>query len=101
MIKEFNSSKYVKIGEDAKLIDRTPLTIKNWYEWAEQNDALHLLPEVIRVGERGIRHYKESELYKLVKFRDNISYGSMSDFNESKWGNREITEKRTKPFNEQ
>lgn len=97
-MKIINNEEYLKIGEVSKLIKRTPQTIKNWYEWAELNDALDLLPHVERVGERGIRYFRKSDMKKMHKFKNKIKYGTMSDFNQSKWGNRNIETKRTIPF---
>lgn len=97
-MKIIDGENYLKIGKVAELVGRTPLTIKNWYEWAEMNNCLEALPKMVRIGKRQIRFYKEDELYKLTRFRDSIEYGSMSDFNETKWGDRNVEEKRTKSF---
>lgn len=97
-MKIINGEEYLKIGEVAELIDRSPLTIKNWYEWAEQNDCLYLLPDMERVGVRQIRYYKRDQITKLLDFRDSIKYGTMSDFNQDKWGDRNIKTKRSRPF---
>lgn len=80
----------LRIGEVAEMIDRSPQTIKNWYKWMEiqPSEKHHLLPEVVKVGEKGIRHFHKADIPKLKKFRDHISYGSMSDFNRELWGKR-------------
>ena len=84
-----DGKEYIKIGDAAKLIDRTPLTIKNWYEWAELHEMLHLLPELKRVGKRKTRYYKGDELYKLNEFKKHVAdKGLMNDFNRTKWGKR-------------
>lgn len=97
-MKEINGEVYLKIGKVAELIGRTPLTIKNWYEWAELHDCLGELPKMERVGKRGVRYYREDDLYKLIRFRNSIRYGSMSEYNEQKWGDRNIGDKRSVPF---
>lgn len=99
MTKVIDGVTYLRIGEVAKLIDRSALTIKNWYQWAEETDNLDLLPPIYFIGEkRKIRHFREEDVPKLIKFRDSIQYGSMSEFNEKKWGDRDIKNKRNQPL---
>lgn len=80
---------YITIGDVAKKIDRGVVTIKNWYEWAEKNNCLDMLPEIRRdLDARGTRYFREDDIPKLIEFRDNIKYGMMADINREKWGKR-------------
>lgn len=80
---------YISIGRVADKVGRGATTIKTWYEWAEKNDRLEALPEMKRdLDNRGTRYFKESDIPKLIKFRDNIKYGMMADVNRLKWGKR-------------
>lgn len=80
---------YITIGEVAKKIGRGVVTIKNWYEWAEKNDRLDMLPEMRRdLDARGTRYFREADIPKLIEFRDSIKYGMMADVNRKKWGER-------------
>jgi len=89
---------YLRIGEAATIVNRTNSTIKNWYGWAEENDKVDILPEMIRIGERKDRYFLESDMDKLKNFANSIKYGSMSKFNEKLWGQRNIENKRSTEF---
>lgn len=76
----------VRIGEVAKIIERTPLTIKHWYEWEETygvNETLGKLPYMYRLGVKGVRHFESVDIPKLIQFRDNLRMnpGIMREFN--------------------
>jgi hypothetical protein len=81
---------YIRIGDLAEILDRSPQTIKNWYKWLDQQgpEMKNMLPEVYLVGSKGIRHFKKSDIPKFKKFRDGIKYGSMAEFNSTLWGKR-------------
>ena len=78
-----NGEAWVSIGDVAKKIDRSIMTIKNWYAWHEEQ-----LPEVCDVWKlpkmrqdldgRQRRYLKEDELKLLFKFRDAIVYGTLA-----------------------
>lgn len=90
--------KYYSIGEVAKEISRSPRTIKNWYEWANIEERQHKLP-VYRtdLDLRGTRFFKEEDIKVLMRFRNSISYGQMSNVSRTKWGERgRIIAKRDK-----
>lgn len=85
--------KYLTIGEVARIIGRSPSTIKNWYEWYnEQSDEVkqvNPLPEYrTDRNEKGTRFFRESDIEILEKFRDSISYGKMAEISRQKWGKR-------------
>lgn len=80
---------YLTIGEVSKMIDRSAQTIKNWYKWAKLNNEENSLPPYRRdLDAKGTYYFAEQDVQKLIEFRDSISYGQMSDFNVSRWGQR-------------
>lgn len=92
-----DGEEFVTIGNAAKQIKRTPQTIKHWYEWAKENNHTHELPEMYRFGSKGTRYFAQKDVKKLIKFRDAVSYGMMSDYNIKRWGKRgeEIQERKS------
>jgi hypothetical protein len=88
-MKTVDGVKYLTIGEVSKLIDRSAQTIKNWYKWAKLNNEEGSLPPFRRdLDLKGTYYFAEDDVPKLIQFRDSISYGQMSDFNVSRWGQR-------------
>ena len=64
--------------EVAILIDRFPSTISMWYRWTRENpehELAKLLPEYIQEHPRAKRLWKESDVYRLVEFENNIVKG--------------------------
>jgi len=64
--------------EVAILIDRFPSTISMWYRWKRENpehELAKLLPEYIQEHPRSKRLWKESDVYRLVEFENNIVKG--------------------------
>ena len=86
-MKMFNGDKYLKIGVVAKLLERSPLTIKIWYEYAE-NEGIELPKYLSNLDARKSRFWKESDIPELIKFRDSIEKGTMSKTTVYKWGKR-------------
>jgi hypothetical protein len=84
-MKMVNGRVYLTIGEIAKKVDRTAITIKNWYEWlSEQPDEIrnkNQLPEPVILDLKGTRYYPEDTLPLFIAFRNQITYGKMSDTN--------------------
>lgn len=91
-MKVVDGIKYLTIGEAAKIVGRGAQTIKSWYKWAEQNnkDIKELgLPEFRRdIDRRQTYFFKDTDVTLLLKFKDSIAYGQMSDFNVNRWGER-------------
>ena len=95
---------YLTIGEVAKIVERSPQTIKYWYKWYdEQTDAVkseNVLPKTRRdLDAKGTHYFLEDDMEALAVFRDLISYGKMSEFNNRRWGERgtEIRERKKEP----
>lgn len=91
-MKTVNNVNYLSIGEVSKIVDRSSQTIKNWYRWAAKEEVEPNqvgLPEYRRdLDGKGTYHFKEEDIQALIDFRDGISYGQMSDFNITRWGQR-------------
>lgn len=91
-MKTVNGVNYLSIGEVSKLVDRSAQTIKSWYRWVVTEGLTNEqvgLPEYRRdLDGKRTYHFAESDVEKLIEFRQNINYGQMSDFNASRWGQR-------------
>lgn len=91
-MKTVEGENYLTVGETAKLVKRSAQTIKSWYKWVETEETTLSqagLPEYRRdLDQKGTYHFKESDIEKLIEFRENISYGQMADFNVGRWGKR-------------
>ena len=82
---------YYKIGQVAQMVDRSVLTLRWWGQWSEEQVKAGkepLIPPPIRVGAKGIRYYKVSDIPKIQKFAESIEYGQLAEFSRKKWGVR-------------
>ena len=62
----------------AVLINRYPSTISLWYRWKKEHpdhELAALLPDYIQEHSRSKRMWKESDVYKLIEFEQNIVKG--------------------------
>lgn len=87
-VKIVDGIRYVKIGEVARIVERSTQSIKLWYDYAKENPEVDLPPYRTDLDGRGIRYWKEDDVPKLITFRDTIVRGMMSDFNVNKWGDK-------------
>lgn len=83
MKKEIEGVMHLTLSDVAKEIDRTPTTIKRWYEFyekmpKEEQDTFPELPEMMQKGNKKWYYIKEEDIPKLIKFRDSIGYGDLS-----------------------
>ena len=74
---------YITIGELAKLLNRSTVTIKFWKSWYDQQpldiQQEYPLPEFRRdLDKRGTRFVDQSLLPKFQSFRDAMVYGKMA-----------------------
>lgn len=79
------------IKEAAEMIGVSAYTISNWYRWFESDllkpPELHL-PEYTR-GNHGGKLFTKRAINSLVRFRENLPRGAMSQFNACyNWGKR-------------
>lgn len=68
----------LKVEEVAVLIGVSVKTINNWYAFKNaypSNDFSKKLPKPIQSGLRQTRYWKESDIWKLIDFKDNIPKG--------------------------
>lgn len=100
-MKTVDGVNYLSISEVAKIVERSNQTLKNWYKWCASED-INIedagLPEYRRdLDGKNTYYFKESDVQQLIDFRENISYGKLSDFNVSRWGQRgkEIEARKT------
>jgi hypothetical protein len=88
-MKIIDEKRFLTIGEVSGIIKRTARTIKNWYEWAEQTEALKELPVMyVNLDKKGTRYFLEDDIPKLELFRDTIDYGKMATYSRTRWGKR-------------
>lgn len=81
----------IKISDAAKMIGRTPLTIKHWYKWVEQVGQQNIpatLPKRERIGSRGDMYFKKEDIAMLATFRDFLALnpGIMRVYNRTRQG---------------
>jgi len=88
-MKEYMGIKYLKMGEVSKLLKRGPQMIKIWYLYKKEHDNNILLPPYFtNLDARGSRFWKETDIPKLIKFRNSIEKGMLSETTVYKWGKR-------------
>lgn len=92
-MRTIDGNNYLTIGEVAKIVDRSTQTIKYWYKWYEEQSedvkSENVLPATRRDLDAKKTHYfLEGDMDALIVFRDQISYGKMSEFNNRRWGER-------------
>ena len=70
--------KMLRVEEVAVLIGSSVKTINNWYVFKKihpENTCAKLLPEFKQQGNRQTRYWKESDLWRLVEFKNSIPKG--------------------------
>jgi len=68
----------LKIGEVALLIGSSIYTINLWYKFKREepdNEYAKLLPDYYQDGERQTRYWLESDIWKLIEFKQSINVG--------------------------
>ena len=68
----------LRLEEVAILIGSSGKSINNWYMFKKQypdNAYAKILPEFIQEGERQTRYWKESDIWRLIKFKSSIPQG--------------------------
>ena len=68
--------------EVAICLDRSLQTINNWYKWKRENPNnkwAKMLPDYMQAGERQERFWRGKDIKALIKFRDNVPWGVLSD----------------------
>lgn len=68
----------LKLEEVAILIGSSGKSINNWYWFKRENpdnEYAKMLPDFIQRGGRQTRYWKESDIWKLIKFKQAIPQG--------------------------
>lgn len=68
----------LRLEEVAILIGSSGKSINNWYMFKKQypdNAYAKILPDFIQEGERQTRYWKESDIWRLIKFKSSIPQG--------------------------
>lgn len=68
----------LKIYEVAMLVGVSYRTIENWYMWKRKNPKhklAKLIPDFQQDGERQTRYWKQSDIPKLIEFKNSIPHG--------------------------
>lgn len=72
------AEKLLRIEEVALLVGASTQTINNWYRWKKKNpehQLAKLLPDYIQEGNRQMRFWKNSDIWSIVEFKNNIPHG--------------------------
>ena len=83
--------KDMRITEAARLLGRTPLTVKHWFWWVDTYRGPKVpptLPEYERRGSRGDWYIDSKDLYMLKTFSDwlQLNRGVMAEYNRTRKG---------------
>jgi len=73
-----NTERLLKIEEVAVIIGSSSKSINNWYWFKRENpdnEYSQMLPDYIQDGERQTRYWKESDIWKLIEFKQTIPRG--------------------------
>lgn len=68
----------LRIEEVALLVGCSVKTVNNWYWFKSmhpENEYAKMLPEFIRIGNRGTRYWNKDDVWKIIEFRQNIPKG--------------------------
>ena len=72
------AERLLKIEELALLLGVSTHTINIWYRWARENpdsEYAKLIPAYNQMGTRQTRYWNQSDVWKLIEFRNSIPKG--------------------------
>lgn len=75
---EKQDERLLKLEEVAIIIGSSSKSINNWYWFKRENpnnEYAKMLPNYVQYGPRQTRYWKESDIWKLVKFKQSIPQG--------------------------
>lgn len=78
MAERVNSERLLKLEEVAILIGSSCKSINNWYWFKRENpdsEYAKMLPDYTQEGARQTRYWKESDVWKLLEFKQAIPHG--------------------------
>ena len=73
-----SKERLLKLEEVAVLINSSGKSINNWYWFKRENpdnEYAKMLPDYIQEGGRQTRYWKESDVWKLIEFKQAIPKG--------------------------
>ncbi len=73
-----SNERLLKLEEVAILIGSSGKSINNWYWFKRENpdnEYAKLLPDFVQDGPRQTRYWKESDIWKLLEFKQAIPQG--------------------------
>lgn len=77
---------YLSIGDIARELGVTTLTIKRWIQWGEENGIE--MPERYYFGAKKTRYFTTDATEQLREFKANRTHGDMAEFSRQFWGKR-------------
>lgn len=75
---ENNEERLLKAVEVACLIGSSVQTITSWYRWRDihpEHEMAQKLPQFVRIGNKNTRYWKQSDIWKLIDFKNSIPQG--------------------------
>ena len=72
------TERLLKLEEVAILIGSSGKSINNWYWFKRENpdnEYAQMLPDYVQYGPRQTRYWRESDIWKLIKFKQSIPQG--------------------------
>lgn len=75
---EQEKEKLLKLEEVAVIIGSSFKSINNWYWFKKENpdnEYAQMLPDFIQYGPRQTRYWRESDIWKLIEFKNSIPQG--------------------------
>lgn len=72
------TERLLKLEEVAILIGSSGKSINNWYWFKRENpdnEYAKMLPDYVQYGPRQTRYWRESDIWKLIKFKQSIPQG--------------------------
>jgi len=88
-MKMINNKRYYTSREVAEMVLRTTQTVVNWDKYSkilEERGENRLIPAPLMIGDK--RYWNDEDLKKIIRFRDSIRPGMLSEFSVRMWGER-------------
>lgn len=73
-----SSERLLKLEEVAIIVGSSSKSINNWYWFKRENsnnEYAKMLPDYIQEGERQTRYWRESDIWKILEFKNTIPQG--------------------------
>ena len=77
--------------EAGQSIGRSSQTINNWDKYSvelEEQGKERLIPKPLRIPRTNHRHWNLEQIEELKRFRDNMEFGDMAEYNRRLRGNK-------------